>query len=116
MRLQRYADRCSERRRLLQAAIERVVAVCRAEPEVREAFVFGSFAAGAVGPTSDLDVLIVRETQLGAVDRVADLKFAARSAVGVDLIVITPEEMRTTFAATSFGRTVLRSAHRVYAA
>ena len=116
MRLQRYADRCSERRRLLEAALERVVAVCRGEPEVREAFVFGSFASGAVGPTSDLDVLVVRATQLGAVDRAADLKLAARSAVGLDIIVVTPEELGTTFAATSFGRTVLQSAKRIYAA
>jgi len=116
VRLQRYPDRCSERRRLLEVAVERMIAACRAEPEVREAFVFGSFAAGAIGPTSDLDVLVVRETGLGIVDRVADLKLAARSPVGIDLVVITPDELRTTFAASSFGRTVLQSAKRIYAA
>lgn len=115
MPLQRYTDRCAQRRSLLEAALERVVAVCRAQPEVRAAYVFGSYAVGRVGPTSDLDVLVVRETELGAVDRAADLKLASRGAVGIDFVVITPEEYRSTFASSSFGRTVLRSAKRVYA-
>ena len=111
-----YADRCSQRRQLLDAAVRRVVEVCRAEPSVREAFVFGSYASGAVGPTSDLDVLVVRDTDLGIVDRVADLALAARGPVPLDLIVVTPEERATTFAASSFGRTILASARRIYAA
>ncbi len=116
MPLQRYADRCAQRRLLLATALQRVVAVCRAESEVLEAYVFGSYAAGTVGPTSDLDVLVVRETKLGTVDRVADLKLASRGAVGIDFVVITPEEYRSTFRSSSFGHTVLRSAKRVYAA
>jgi predicted nucleotidyltransferase len=116
MALRLYADRCAERRELLAKALERVVAVCGTEPEVREAFVFGSFATGRVGPTSDLDVLIVRDTELGIVDRVADLKFAARGEVGLDLIVVTPQEYSSTFMASSFGRTVLAQARRVYVA
>ena len=116
MPLRLYADRVAERRVLLAAALQRVIAACCAEPEVREAFVFGSYAAGLVGPESDLDVLIVRETQLGIVDRVADLKFASRSPIGIDLVVVTPEEYRTTFRASSFGATVLAQAIRIYAA
>ena len=65
---------------------------------------------------SDLDVLIVRETTLGIVDRVADLPFAARSRVPIDLVVVTPSELISTFAASSFGRTVLEQARLVYAA
>ncbi len=116
MILQRYSDRCAERRHLLDDAVARVIEACRERPDVREAFVFGSFAAGQVGPTSDLDVLVVRDTALGSVDRAADLKLAARSEVAIDLVVVTPEECRTTFAASSFGRTVLRTALRIYAA
>ncbi len=116
MPLRLYAERVAERRVLLAAALDRVVAACRAEPEVREAFVFGSYATGRIGPQSDLDVLIIRETQLGIVDRVADLKYAARSPLGIDLVVVTPQEYRTTFRASSFGATVLAQAVRVFAA
>jgi predicted nucleotidyltransferase len=111
-----YADRCAARKRMLDAAVATVVNVCRAEPSVREAFVFGSYATGRVGPTSDLDVLVVRDTDLGILDRIADLSYAARGAVRIDFVVVTPQERETTFAASSFGRTVLAEAKRIYAA
>jgi hypothetical protein len=60
--------------------------------------------------------LIVRDTELGIVDRVADLAFAARTVVALDLVVVTPEERETTFSRSSFGRTVLSTAQRIYAA
>lgn len=116
MPLKRYADRCQDRRLLLDEAVADVIAVCRMETSVREAFVFGSYATGSVGPTSDLDVLVVRDTQLGIVDRVADIKFAVRSRANIDFVVVTPSELATTFNASSFGRTVLASARRIYAA
>lgn len=116
MTLRPYAVRCADRHRALAAAVERVVAACRSRSDVREAFVFGSFARDEVGPTSDLDVLIVRETTLGIVDRVADLKWDARGEVGLDLVVVTPNELATTFAASSFGRTVIAGSRRIYAA
>ncbi|GAC1309612.1 MAG: hypothetical protein NVS2B3_00400 [Vulcanimicrobiaceae bacterium] len=116
MPMQLYAARCEDRRALLGFALARVIDVCRAEPSVREAFVFGSYASGTVGPTSDLDVLVVRETALGIVDRVVDLTLAVGTVAPLDLIVVTPGERDTTFAASSFGRTILASAKRVYAA
>lgn len=116
MALQRYADRCNARRVLLGVALERVVAALKLEPEVRAAFVFGSFATDRVGPLSDLDVLVVRDTTLGIVDRVADLKLAARGPVPLDLIVVTPEELETTFRRSSFGATILRTGKLIYAA
>ncbi len=116
MALQRYADRCNARRVLLGVALERVVAALKLEPEVRAAFVFGSFATDRVGPLSDLDVLVVRDTTLGIVDRVADLKLAARGPVPLDLIVVTPEELETTFGRSSFGATILRTGQLIYAA
>ena len=114
--LQPYAERCAERLRLLDRAVEIVVDVCRATPDVREAFAFGSYAIGTVGPTSDLDVLVVRDTDAGIVDRVLDLKLAARAAVSIDFVVVTPAEYATTFRSSSFGRTAIEQARRIYAA
>jgi predicted nucleotidyltransferase len=116
MALQRYEARCAERRRLLDEAAARVVAVCRSHPEVHAAYTFGSYARGGIGPHSDLDVLIVRDTDLGIVDRVADLAFELRGPIRIDLVVVTPEEWRTTFPGSSFGRTVLSEAKQIHAA
>ncbi len=116
MPLERYAVRCEQRRLILDEALARVLRACRERPDVRAAYVFGSYASGAIGPTSDLDDLVVRETTLGIVDRVADLKFASRGPVGIDWVVVTPDEYGTTFAASSFGRSIMAAARRVYAA
>ncbi len=86
--------------------------LCAAEPSVCEAYVFGSYANEEVGPTSDLDVLVVRETALGIIDRVVDLKMAARSEISIDFVVVTPHELDNNFPTSSFGRTVLASAKR----
>ncbi len=116
MALKRYADRCRDRRVLLDEALQNVVAACRAEPSVREAYVFGSYATEKVGPTSDLDVLVVRDTDLGIIDRAVDLKMAARSRVNIDLVVVTPYEYECTFPTSSFGRMGIAMARRIYAA
>ncbi|MFY9779275.1 MAG: nucleotidyltransferase domain-containing protein [Candidatus Baltobacteraceae bacterium] len=105
MALQLYAGRCTERRRLLDEAAAHVVALCRAHPEVRAAYVLGSYARATIGPKSDLDVLIERETDLGIVDRVADLAFEHRAPVRMNLVVITPENAeRRSPARVSAGR------------
>jgi predicted nucleotidyltransferase len=116
MVLKRYADRCLDRRELLDEAVRNVITACRAEASVREAFVFGSYATLQIGPTSDLDVLVVRDTDLGIIDRVIDLKIAALSRVNIDMVVVTPYELANTFSTSSFGRTVLAMAKRIYAA
>ena len=110
-----YAERCAERRALLDRAVETVVAVCRASADVREAF-FSPYALGSVGPTSDLDVLVVRDTDAGIVEHALDSKLAARGPVSIDFVVVTPLEFETTFAASSFGRTAISQARRICAA
>lgn len=57
------------------------------------AYVFGSRARGTAHPDSDIDVIIVAETDLPAVERFRDYLPAILAApVGVDMFVYTPEE------------------------
>ncbi|MGH7728799.1 MAG: nucleotidyltransferase domain-containing protein [Vulcanimicrobiaceae bacterium] len=114
--LKRYEVRVAEQRERLAASLERFVALARSKPDVRAVYVFGSFATGAVGPTSDLDVLVVRATELPPHDRGDDLYAEAKVDVGLDLVVVTPQEHRERLPATSFGRVILATARQVYAA
>ena len=82
-------DRYLDRRELLDEAVPSVIAACRADAGVREAFVSRSYATFQIGPTSDLDVLVARDTDLGIIDRVIDLKLAALSRVNIDMVVVT---------------------------
>jgi len=53
---------------------------------------FGSFAKGDAGPVSDLDVVILKETDRNFWDRLKDVsKFCSRK-VGMDVLVYTPAE------------------------
>ena len=85
-------------------------------PDVREIIVFGSYAMNRIGPTSDLDVLVVRETVLPRSQRGDDLLTAVRAPVGIDMIVVTPAEMADILPKTSFGKTIMAEGRRVYAA
>jgi predicted nucleotidyltransferase len=115
-RLRRYEERLKERRSLLDVSLERFLDVCRTKSDVLEVYAFGSFARGAIGPTSDLDLLVVRRTEIPYHDRGDDLRRDSRLAVRVDLVVVTPEEFTSSLPSNSFGRSILASARRVYAA
>lgn len=111
-----FLERSEARRRELEIALERFITICRARPDVRAIYTFGSFAASKTGPRSDLDLLVVRETTIRGIERGADLAIAADLGVALDLIVVTPEEYREGLPSTSFGRTILSTARSVYAA
>lgn len=114
--LKRYEVRARERQTTLDAALERFIDVCRRKRDVRAVYIFGSFAAGNVGPTSDLDILVVRDTDAAYYDRGDDLRAESRMRVEADLIVVTPEEFATRLPENGFGKTILQSAKLVYAA
>jgi predicted nucleotidyltransferase len=64
-------------------------------PEVQEVILFGSAAAGTAVPGSDADVLIVvSDSPVRPIDRPAPYQpFFQSIGVGVDLFVVTREEM-----------------------
>jgi predicted nucleotidyltransferase len=63
-------------------------------PGVRRVSVFGSAARGRADLFTDLDVLVVRETDEPFVERHASLYRELALAVDLDLICYTPEEFR----------------------
>jgi len=103
------------RRSLLTTALERFVTIARRYADVRAVYVFGSYARGDVRPHSDLDVLVVRDTHVRRIDRDRDLRLAFDVPIGIDLIVVTPDEFERGLPTTGFGRTILSEATRVYA-
>jgi predicted nucleotidyltransferase len=86
----------------------------RAQPE--RILVFGSYAKGTARATSDLDILVVRDTDLPMAQRAADLTpICAGYLVPIDLHVYTPEEVREYAKEEhSFLHTVLQTGWTVY--
>lgn len=61
--------------------------------QARAAYLIGSRARGTAHPTSDIDLIIVAESDRPVVERFKDyLAAIVASTVGVDLLVYTPEE------------------------
>jgi len=112
-----YEERSKARRVELESALAEFVRVAMGFPDVSAVYVFGSLGRGEVGPTSDLDVLVVRETEMQGARRAIDLAEATTAVlVPLDLVVVTPAEFRDSLPVSSFGRTILRDARRVDAA
>lgn len=85
-------ERAEVRRRVLDAAVERLRASLCGFAGVRGALVFGSYARGEVGPQSDLDIIVVRATDAAQNERDDDIRAALRLGVPYDLVTLTPEQ------------------------
>ena len=110
------AERVAARRALLEHGVERLANICATLPDIRAAYVFGSFARDEIRVRSDLDVLVVRETSLRRMERDTDLRLAFDLSIGLDLIVVTPDEYRDALPTTGMGQAILRDAREIYAA
>jgi predicted nucleotidyltransferase len=84
-------ERAAHRRRL-EGAVARIREVLPGLPGVRRVSLFGSAARGRADLLTDLDVLVVRETEEPFVERHASLYRALALPVDLDLICYTPQE------------------------
>lgn len=92
--------------------IERIVA--RIQPQ--KVIIFGSYAKGTATINSDLDIFVIKKTELPMANRADDLTpILSNSLVPVDVHVYTPEEVeeygREQF---SFVNSVLKSGKTVF--
>ena len=104
------------RRALLDTAAAEIVAICSQLFDVRAVYAYGSYACDTVGPTSDLDVLIVRDTDLPRFRREDDIRLRLRTPIGFDLLVVRPDEFAQVMPGNTVGRTILSQARLLYAA
>jgi len=58
----------------------------------QKVLLFGSLASGETGEWSDLDLVIVRETEKRFLDRTKEVMQLLRPRIGVDILVYTPAE------------------------
>lgn len=81
-----------ERAETLQSELDRVVALLSADPRTHRIIVFGSLVSGDVHEGSDLDIVVVMDSDLSFLERLRWLQRLARPRVAVDLLAYTPEE------------------------
>lgn len=81
-----------KRKRRLQHNLEQILAVLKTKYYPEQIILFGSLASGDVTPTSDLDLLIVKQTDKRFFERIKEVITLCDYDVGVDFLVYTPHE------------------------
>ena len=81
------------RQELLTDSLDELLPVLIEEYDPQQIVLFGSMARGRVEEGSDLDLLIVKETDEPFLDRSVRVALLCRAPVGVDYLVYTPTEL-----------------------
>ncbi len=74
----------------LNAELERILSRLKNDPSVRKVLLFGSLARGDARDHSDIDLIVVKETQMRYLDRLDEFYDDAGEAM--DILVYTPQE------------------------
>ncbi len=82
----------TRRRELLESELKRYLALLAEQYRPQKVLLFGSLASGETGEWSDLDLVIIRETDKRFLDRTKEVMQLLRPRVGVDILVYTPAE------------------------
>jgi len=79
------------RKRLLEKELQRVISVLK-RMEIDKAILFGSFARGTGNRSSDIDLIIIKETTLPFLKRADDFYASIKPKVAMDILVYTKRE------------------------
>jgi uncharacterized protein len=87
------AHRLAQSRRLsLERELTRWLPLLIAHERPSKIILFGSYCTGEIKEWSDLDLVIIKETQEPFLDRTRQVLELLEPRVGVDVLVYTPEE------------------------
>ncbi len=85
-------EKIARRRALLQRELQRYVRLLREVYNPERILLFGSLASGEVQEWSDIDLVIIKETDQRFLDRTREVMELLRPKVGIDVLVYTPQE------------------------
>ena len=97
----------------LNAELERILNRLKNDPRVRKVLLFGSLARGDARDHSDIDLIVVKETQMRFLDRLDEFYDDAREAM--DILVYTPQEFEE-MKERPFVKSALREGKMLYEA
>ena len=93
------------RRIILEAEIQRYLSLLQEHYQPERVLLFGSLAAGNTSDWSDIDLVIIKETNKRFLDRTKEVMQLLRPKVGVDILVYTPAEFAQLSQERAFVRT-----------
>ena len=81
-----------ERKQLLEQELQRYLSLLTSLDHPEQVILFGSLATGDVHPDSDIDLVIVKQTDLPFWKRLREMRRLLQPRVGTNLLVYTPNE------------------------
>ena|SRR3989338_5291665 len=84
--------------------------------QVKKIILFGSLVNGRVGLTSDIDLIVVRNTKERFLDRLESIYKEVEPDMAVDILVYTPQEIREMKSWNSFVMRALKEGKVLYEA
>lgn len=103
------------RQRLLEKELERILPEIK-QLGVKKVILFGSLVSGPITRTSDIDLIIVKETEKRFLDRLDEFYTRLKPNVAMDILVYTPKELEEMKQNSSFVRRALREGQVLYEA
>ena len=85
-------QRIKARRESLERELDRWLPLLVAHERPEKIILFGSLCSGDLSEWSDLDLVIVKETQSPFLDRIRQVLELLKPQVGLDVLVYTPDE------------------------
>lgn len=100
--------------------VQMIVEKLRADYSPKKVILFGSRVVGSRSRDSDIDLLIIKDTQESFFDRLASARLVVTGThrgIPLDLIVLTPEELETRLRkGDQFLREIAENGRLLYAA
>jgi len=84
----------AERKEALERELHRIVATLIEKYKPEKIILFGSLATGRIHEWSDIDLLIIKETSTRRVYRRAEALQGVKRNVPLDVIILTPGEVK----------------------
>ena len=104
-----------ERRARLERELARMISLFP-QLGIKKAILFGSLARGDVTETSDIDLILVKETADTFSDRLEQALVALDPRVGLDVLVYTPVEYEEMLQTVPFLQNAVREGRVIYEA
>ena len=82
----------------------------------KKIILFGSFARGIIGRTTDIDLLVIKDTNATFAERLAETYNSLIPRVSTDILVYTQEELDELSKWNIFIRRILKEGKVIYAA
>jgi len=83
------------RKEQLMRELERTVEALVKDYKAEKIILFGSLAAGKTGEWSDIDLVVVKDTDKPFWERLREVVEIVRPSLAMDIMVYTPQEMRS---------------------